>query len=267
LLARAQRVRARVRVAVRLPLCSQACALDAAAAPCLARPRVAPKLMLGRRAVLAVRCSPLASAGRTLLGTSACWAGLRLTERHETIRRVSCRAVRQRWAADELELPAPRRWRPGPARTLHRWIRRTHTCGSHATCGTSGTRRGSVGYGRGILAAWRTGQSSSGAISAYVACSLAWAALAEVPRDLCRSGHHGRLDRGRLGHHAVGIVVETSHKEDALTSQSARTRLTRRWAEGRVTKRALRFTGTAPLPPPPLAFLRGSLSVVRVFTS
>jgi len=52
----------------------------------------------------------------TLLGTSAWWAGLRLNERHETIRRVSCRAVRQRWAADELELPAPRLWRPALSR-------------------------------------------------------------------------------------------------------------------------------------------------------
>ena len=42
---------------------------------------------------------------------------------------------------------------PGPARTLHRCCITRHTCGSHATCGTSGTRRGSVGYGRGILAA------------------------------------------------------------------------------------------------------------------
>jgi hypothetical protein len=196
---------------VRLPLCSQACALDAAAVPCLARPRVASKLMLRR---CAVRCSPVPSAG-TLLVYTAWWAGLRLTERHETIRRVSCRAVRQRWAADEpsSQLPgAGGQCGPGPARTLHRCCITRHTCGSHATCGTSGTRRGSVGYGRGVLAAWRTGQSSSGAISAHVACSLAWAALAEVPRDLCRSGHHGRLDRGRLGHHAVGRVVETSHK-------------------------------------------------------
>ena len=161
-------------------MCSQACALDAAAAPCLARPRVAPKLMLGRPAVLAAGCSPLPSSG-TLGGTSWPAVGLRLDERHKTIRRVRWMAVRQRWADDELELPAPRsggQRGPGPARTLHRCcIMRHATCGSHATCGTPGTRRGSVGYGRGILAARRTGQSSRTAQSRLTLHVLHWHGL------------------------------------------------------------------------------------------
>ena len=161
-------------------MCSQACALDAAAAPCLARPRVAPKLMLGRPAVLAAGCSPLPSSG-TLGGTSWPAVGLRLDERHKTIRRVRWRAVRQHWADDELELPAPRsggQRGPGPARTLHRCcIMRHATCGSHATCGTPGTRRGSVGYGRGILAARRTGQSSRTAQSRLTLHVLHWHGL------------------------------------------------------------------------------------------
>ena len=67
---------------------------------------------------------------------------------------------------------------PGPARTLHRCcIMRHATCGSHATCGTPGTRRGSVGYGRGILAARRTGQSSRTAQSRLTLHVLHWHGL------------------------------------------------------------------------------------------
>ena len=237
-------------------MCSQACALDAAAAPCLARPRVAPKLMLGRPAVLAAGCSPLPSSG-TLGGTSWPAVGLRLDERHKTIRRVRWMAVRQRWADDELELPAPRsggQRGPGPARTLHRCcIMRHATCGSHATCGTPGTRRGSVGYGRGILAARRTGQSSRTAQSRLTLHVLHW------------HGLHWRRSRGT----SAGLTTTAALAAAALATT---------WWEGwlrhrtrtrsRARERELADSRVAPAQAPPRSqeeksMTRATLTAVR----
>ena len=185
--------------------------------------------MLGRPAVLAAGCSPLPSSG-TLGGTSWPAVGLRLDERHKTIRRVRWRAIRQHWADDELELPAPRsggQRGPGPARTLHRCcIMRHATCGSHATCGTPGTRRGSVGYGRGILAARRTGQSSRTAQSRLTLHVLHW------------HGLHWRRSRGT----SAGLTTTAALAAAALATTwwegwlRHRTR-SRSRARGRLTRR------------------------------
>ena len=66
-------------MAVRLPLCSQACALDAAAVPCLARPRVAPMLML--RSTCCARSEVLTGAIGWYIVWYICMAGWPAVER------------------------------------------------------------------------------------------------------------------------------------------------------------------------------------------
>jgi hypothetical protein len=155
---------------------------------------------------------------------------------------------------------------PGPARTLHRCCITRHTRGSHATCGTSGTRRGSVGGGRGILAARRTGQFSRTAQS-RLTWHVHWHGL---PLRKSRGTSAGLATTAAL----TAAALATTRLEGWLRHRTNRTRSRARVRElaSRVDGPKVRFTkrvcdtGTDPYPPP-LAFLRGSLSVVRVFTS
>ena len=142
---------------------------------------------------------------------------------------------------------------PGPARTLHRCCITRHTCGSHATCGTSGTRRGSVGCGRGILAARRTGQFSRMAQS-RLTWHVHWHGL---PLRKSRGTSAGLATTAAL----TAAALATTRLEGWLRHRTNRTRSRARVRATRVDGPKVRFTkrvcdtGTDPQPPPPKARL------------